>query len=325
MLIGSSSERPRALADLLGPDLCDRLDRLDLLSRRVFGGKLPGERRSKARGQSVEFDDYREYTGGDDLRHIDWNVMARLDRVMVKLFREDKDLSLHLAIDTSPSMLAGEARPGHGTHASPTKLVCSLRVAMALAYLGLVNRNRVSVSTFGGALSRLAPLRGRGGIARIADFLIEASAPVPSGGGRSGFFEAMRRLSTSGRGVLVVISDFLMDEDLRRGLNAISGGSRRGRAFEATCLQVLAPGELDPASLPELRGDVRLTDAESGQALDLTISAPVARTFERGLRDHVESIRALCAARGIGHLLVPCETDVAELMLSTLRRRGVIG
>ncbi|MCW5769707.1 MAG: DUF58 domain-containing protein, partial [Phycisphaeraceae bacterium] len=96
MLIGQDATRLETIDDLLGRELLSRLDRVDLLSRKVFGGKLPGERRSRRRGRSVEFDDFRPYVPGDDLRHIDWNVLARLERLVIKLFREDEDLALYL-------------------------------------------------------------------------------------------------------------------------------------------------------------------------------------------------------------------------------------
>src|SRR5580765_6674127 len=121
MLVGSAN-RPSTIDELLGPELLSRLDRLDVLSRKVFAGKLPGERRSRKRGTSVEFDDYRNYVAGDDLRRVDWNVFARLDKFFLKLFREEEDLALHIAIDASASMDAG----------SPSKLVFAQRLAMAL-------------------------------------------------------------------------------------------------------------------------------------------------------------------------------------------------
>ena len=138
MIAGSTQPRPRTRDELISPELSSRLDRLDVRSRKVFQGALPGERRSKRRGRSVEFDDYRTYVAGDDLRHIDWNVYARLDRLFIKLFREEEDLALHILIDCSASMDAG----------NPSKLIFAHRLAMALGYLGLASQNRVSVMSF---------------------------------------------------------------------------------------------------------------------------------------------------------------------------------
>src|ERR1700727_2434414 len=88
---------------LLDPSFMARLDQLDILSRKMLAGKMKGERRSKQRGQSVEFADYRNYVVGDDLRFIDWNIYARLDRLFLKLFLEEEDLALYVLIDGSKS------------------------------------------------------------------------------------------------------------------------------------------------------------------------------------------------------------------------------
>ena len=120
---------------LLDPGFMARLDQLDLVSRKVLLGKLKGERRSKRRGQSVEFADYRNYAVGDDLRFIDWNGYARLDRLFLKLFMEEEDLSLYILVDTSKSTDFGE----------PNKATYFKQVAAALGYIGLVNYNRVNV------------------------------------------------------------------------------------------------------------------------------------------------------------------------------------
>ena len=155
MLAGSVPDRPNKPEDLLDPALLVRLERVDIRSNKMFPGKLQGERRSKRRGQSVEFDDYRNYVPGDDLRFIDWNVYARLDRLFIKLFLEEEDLALHLILDASASMHAG----------SPSKARFAAQVALALGHIGLVNNNRVTASIFGApgqsGVLRLPDVRGR--------------------------------------------------------------------------------------------------------------------------------------------------------------------
>src|SRR5579862_572460 len=127
---------------LLSPEFMARLDQLDLVSRKLLAGKLKGERRSKRRGQSVEFADYRNYVVGDDLRHIDWNVYGRLDRLFLKLFLEEEDLHFYTLLDTSLSMEFGD----------PTKLHYGKQVAAALSFIGLVNHDRVVLDTFSSTL-----------------------------------------------------------------------------------------------------------------------------------------------------------------------------
>ncbi|MBK7404157.1 MAG: DUF58 domain-containing protein [Phycisphaerales bacterium] len=329
MLIRPERHLPRTIDELLGPGLARRLDRLDVLSRKVFAGRLPGERRSKRRGESVEFDDYRDYSPGDDLRRIDWNVFARFDRFSVKLFRAEEDLGLHLLLDCSASMLAGGGD-------EPSKIVFAHRMAMALAYIGLVNQNRVSVSVFGhsGAdpLRRLASLRGRVQTSRVARFLLESLADAEAGlgpgaveRGRGDFERAMRAfgLSRSGSGVVILLSDALIPDGLEAGLSYLVGGG----GVDATLIQTLAPTEIAPERGvgAGLVGDLRLTDAETGRGVEVTMSAGVIRRYKQRLDAHVERVQRACNSRGIGHLLVPSDSDVGDLVLSQLRRRGIVG
>lgn len=327
MLAPASTPRPKTLDDLLGPEVLARLDRLDVLSRKVFAGKLPGERRSKKRGASVEFDDFRSYIPGDDLRHIDWNVYARLDRFFIKLFREEEDLALHLVIDASASMDAG----------SPSKLVFAQKVALALAYIGLVNQDRIEISIVNAPgrrpVQQLTPLRGRRSLSRITDFLLNnvwppegADSGAASPGSLSGAFKALA-LSRRGKGVMVVLSDFLVREDLREGLNYLAGGGGRGGGgFDVYCLQVLSPGEIDPAKESGgVIGDLRLTDAESGAAAEVTVSSTLLKRYKQRLEAHTENLRRACAARGMSHTVIASDTDVASLLTGYLRRRGLLG
>lgn len=321
MLAPASTPRPRTLDDLLGADLIARLDRLDILSRKVFAGKLPGERRSRKRGASVEFDDFRNYIPGDDLRHIDWNVYARLDRFFIKLFREEEDLALHLVIDASASMDAG----------SPSKLAFAQRAALALAYIGLVNQDRVVITIINAPgrkpLQQLTPLRGRRALKRIADFILEnVWAPEGASARSSGSFTSAIKtlaLSRQGKGVLVLFSDFLFPDDIREPLNYLAGGAH---GFDVYCLHTLSPGELNPEKESGgILGDLRLTDAESGAAAEVTVSTALLKKYKQRLAAHIETIRKACAGRDISHAVMPSDTDVATLLTGYLRRRGLLG
>lgn len=334
MLAGSRTPPPETPEQLLGADLSRRLDRLDVISRKVFAGKLPGERRSKRRGQSVEFDDYRLYTPGDDLRHLDWNVFARLDRFFVKLFREEEDLALHIVIDASSSMDAGEHEASGDTPGVPSKLIYAHQVAMALGYVGLVGQNRVRVSAFGRpgeGLRRLPPLRGRRAVERLGAFLVDSVQPLPQDSEAEPpltFAEGMRRvaLDRSGKGVLVLLSDLLIRDGLERGLNDVGLVAASG-GLDAYCLQLLSPGELRPETerVRGLIGDLRLSDNETGAGAEVTVSSALLKRYDERLRAHLDRVRHLCAARSIDHMVVPTDTPVDRLVLETLRRRGVVG
>src|SRR5881227_3854555 len=155
---------------LLDPQFLAQLEQLELVSRKIFMGRMKGERRSKRKGQSVEFADYRNYVVGDDLRFLDWNLYARLDRLFLRLFMEEEDLHVYLLVDNSLSMSFG----------SPTKLHYAKQVAAALGFIGLVNLDRVVVEAFNNRLTQTMPAaRGRRSLWRLLDFLgkVEAAGP----------------------------------------------------------------------------------------------------------------------------------------------------
>src|SRR3954452_22877493 len=181
---------------LLDPAFMARLDQLDLISRKLLTGKLKGERRSKRRGQSVEFADYRNYVIGDDLRFIDWNIYGRLDRLFLKLFLEEEDLSLYVILDVSKSCDYG----------NPLKSLYIKQVAAALGYIGLVNYNRVHVSAMAdGIVAETGALRGRRRVSQMIDFVSKLQPAGPSH-----LAEACRKFALGHRqkGVCIVLSDF---------------------------------------------------------------------------------------------------------------------
>src|SRR5579859_2236900 len=214
---------------LLEPGFMARLDQLDIMSRKMLAGKMKGERRSKRRGQSVEFADYRNYVVGDDLRFIDWNIYARLDRLFLKLFLEEEDLALYVLVDVSKSC-------DYGT---PSKALYLKQVAAALAYIGLVNYNRVSVVAMAdGVVAETGAMRGRKRVSQMIDFL-QKLEPA----GASHFTESCRRFALQHRpkGVCVVLSDFFIKEGFEAGLRYVAGGK-----YDLFCVQCLAPQEIDP-------------------------------------------------------------------------------
>ena len=208
----TTSQRPTRIDELLDSDLMAKLDQVDVMSRKIFAGKLQGERRSKKRGISVEFADYRHYVHGDDLRFVDWNIYARLDKLFLKMFIEEEDLSLVLAVDSSASMNWG----------NPNKFVFCQRLAMALGYIGLANHNRVTVYGFNAEGVRpLSNLRGRRRTQELGRWLLDLEV-----GGASAFSDAMRSvaLARQGKGVMVILSDFMFKEGYEKGLRYLSGG-----------------------------------------------------------------------------------------------------
>lgn len=299
--------RPQKVDELLDATLMARIGTLDLVSRKIFAGKLQGERRSKRRGQSVEFADFRPYVHGDDLRFVDWNIFGRLDRLFLKIFLEEEDLSLLIAVDTSASMDWG----------NPSKFLFAQRLAMALGYIGLVNHNRVSLAAFGGntGLQRLSNLRGRRRTSEMGRWLLDLQP-----GGAGTFEESMKTLALArqGRGVMLVISDFLLKDGYEKGLRYVTG-----RGYDVWCVQTLAPQETDPAA-HGLAGDFRLVDAEDKDEAEVTASPGLIEQYRANLGAWCAQMRDFCIRRSIMHLVVETSTPVDTLVLEYLRKRGLL-
>lgn len=306
MLRTPNITRPKGLEDLLEPSLIARLSQLDVSSRKIFAGKLKGERRSKKRGESVEFADHRPYVSGDDIRHIDWNLFARLDQLFLKLFLEEEDLSLHIVIDCSASSDCGE----------PNKFLFMQRLAAALGYIGLVNLNRVGLSAIGqgesGLVSTIRDMRGRRRLQDLVRYLCTLE-PV----GSAAFTEGAKRIALTrrGKGVMIVLSDFFHKEGYETALRLLVG-----HGYDLFAIQVLSPQELEPP----ITGDLRLKDVEDGDLAEVTISAPLLKRYKALLTTYCNRLHEFCAQRDIVHMTVKSDMAIDTLVMDYLRRRGLL-
>lgn len=289
---------------LIDPGFMARLDQLDILSRKILAGKLKGERRSKRRGQSVEFADYRNYVIGDDLRFIDWNIYARLDRLFLKLFLEEEDLALHVLIDTSES----------ANYGTPNKSHYMKQVAAALGYIGLVNYNRVTINAIcDGVASTTGALRGRSRVPQMLDFVGKLKASGPGN-----LAHACRHfaLANRTRGVCVVLSDFFDKNGFDAGLRFVAGGR-----YDLFAIQVLCPQEIDP----DLQGDLKLVDVEDADIAEVSITQPLLKKYKNNLNAYCLSLKDYITRRGGTYLFTSTAVGFDTLILNYLRQRGLLG
>lgn len=294
---------PEQDRQLLSPDFMARLEQLEVVSRKIHASRMKGERKSKRKGESAEFADYRNYVIGDDLRHIDWNIYARLDKLFLKLFLEEEELNVSILLDISGSMDSGE----------PDKAVYAKRVAAALGYIGLSNYNRVNLYAYHeGIASRLAGLRGRRNVAQMVSFLEEL--PV---GGKSHLAAAAKAFAMrhTSKGVCMVISDLLDKAGFESALRYLLG-----RQLDVCVLQVLSPQETNP----ELTGDLKLVDCEDEDVAEVTISRPLLDRYKVNLQAYCEHVREYCNQRGIAYFLSITNSPFETLILSYLRLRGLL-
>lgn len=307
MAVRSPSHEPDQLLDA---PLAALLERLDLLSRKILSGKLGGDRpgRRSAPPAALLPIDYRDYSPGDDERFIDWNVYARLDRLVIKLFAQEEDVFLHLLLDVSASCDYGH----------PNKALYLRRAAAALAYVGLVNRHHVGIHAFAdGVVAATAPgLHGRGRTAAMMRFLAGLR-----GGGPSRFAQACRQFARAPRhrGLCVVLSDFLFAEPVETGLDIL-----RAAGHELFCVQALSPQELSPrADAGDL--EVELVDAEAGEARAITLTAAAIAEYRDNLQTNREIVRQAVQRRDGTYVLVSTDLPVERLVLDHLRRQGMLG
>lgn len=289
----------RKLTELLDPKFMARLDSLDVLSRKILQGKLQGERRSKQRGQSVEFADHRPYVAGDDLRFVDWNVYGRLDQLFLKLFLEEQDLTVHILADTSTSMNTGD----------PSKGLFAKRLAAALGYISLVNNNRLTVSLFADGLrTQLANVRGRNYLSQMAELLLTTECD-----GFSDFEKACRDVAASriGTGVTIVVSDFLFKQGYESALRRLIGAR-----YDLYLIHVLSPQEI----APELAGDLKLLDIEDADAAEITVSSALLKYYKKNLAAYCDELREFCTRRGAVYVRANSADSTESLVLNYLRR-----
>jgi uncharacterized protein (DUF58 family) len=288
---------------LVTTDFLRKLERLELVCRKVFLGRLKGERRSKRRGQSVEFADYRNYVVGDDLRFLDWNIYGRLEKLFIKLFLEEEDLRFHILLDGSASMAFGE----------PSKFCFATRVAAALGFVGLISQDCVFVHVLREEVSASSPpLRGRRSLWTLLEFLEGLAAEGPSHLNR-----ALHRFAMAHRtpGVVVLISDFLDKHGYTEGLRYLVT-----RNVDLHVVHVLADDELDPP----FHGDLRLVDSEDQASVDLTVNDALLQHYRQRLDAFCHHLRRWCLAHQVTYLLTPSSRPFEEIVLDHFQRAGLL-
>jgi uncharacterized protein (DUF58 family) len=294
---------PVAQSNLLPPDLMAQLERLELVTRKVFRGRMKGERRSKRKGQSVEFADFRSYVPGDDLRSLDWNLYARLDKLIVKLFLEEEDLHFFTLIDASLSMEFGD----------PTKLHYAKQLAAALGFVGLIRTDRVRIETIGQPVHLRAPiLRGRKSVWRMLEFLdgIEPGETTSLAAGIKNFC-----VRNPGKGIVVLITDLMDKLGYEPALRYLVG-----QRMDVYVIHVLSQEELDP----DVKGDLKLVDCEDQDIAEISVSAPLLARYKATLNAFVSGAQEFCSRRGMNYLLANNQTPVKDLIGNYLRRRGLV-
>lgn len=283
---------------LLDPAILARLERLQLGTRRRLAGSIGGEHRSPHRGSTLEFADFRPYQPGDDFRRIDQLALARLDRLLIRLYEAEDDVTVRMLVDTSASMADDVLRQG-------------LRAAAAIGFTALTHRDRVSVHTF--PLDRPAPtFHGRGAAPSLFAHL-ESLQAQGSGDFASAVADLLARPGPAG--LTVLVSD-LLTPDWERGISRLPA-----RGADLVVVHVLAAETLTPP----LSGDLELVDVETGQSVAVSMSPATSRAYEALARSWAEDVARRCRSAGAAYVRVLDTDDLEALLVRAWRDAGVLG
>jgi uncharacterized protein (DUF58 family) len=283
----------RAQFKYLDPEAIRRLASFEFAPKTVVEGYFAGRHRSRSRGSSTEFRDYRAYAPGDDLRAVDWRVLARTDRAYLRTYDQETDLSCHIVLDGSASM---------GFGAGLSKLEYASFFAAALSYLVIKRQDRVSLTVFDEAIRHFLPPGGTRLHLHNILHALEGCAP----GSRTSVAASLRRAFPlmPQRGALVVVSDFY--DEPGTVFEALSPYLHRG--FRVYLFHVLAAEELDIGD----RGLLAYLDMETGERV-LAHAAALRRAYGEAVQSHIQGMRELAVRRGVSYTVARTDTHYFTL------------
>jgi uncharacterized protein (DUF58 family) len=277
-------------------DFLRKLEYLRVVSKRSFAGQNRADRLTPKRGTGLEFADHRPYAAGDDFRHIDWKAYKRLNRLLLRLFDEERDLPIYLMLDVSRSM------------AEPAKFDLARRIAAALCYIGLVHLDRLTILPFGRGLGHeSSPGRGKGRIFRVFEMLerLEAEGPTDLRESLKAFASRPRQM-----GLAVIISDFLDPGGFEAGLKIV-----RTLGHDVFVVHVASERDRDPGAF----GEVRFVDVETGEPREFEVTPRLAAAYVAAWEAHALELQHFCGRYSIGYVRADAERPFEEIILKAFR------
>lgn len=286
----------------LRPEVTSRIRRLELTARRVVEGFLSGMHRSPYFGQSIEFVQHRQYTNGDEIRHIDWKVYARQDRLHVKQYEEETNLRLSLVVDCSASMAYGDG--------DSNKFDYSASIAASLGYLALRQKDAVGLYTFDTSVrDSVAPKSNQQQLSRILSMLDSVGAD-----GRTDLPQVARQITQTipKRGVVIIVSDLLGVDNLMEGLRVL-----RKRGHDVILFHVLHDDEMDF----EFNGATRFEGLESDDFLNCNPRS-LRDGYMEALNDFLHQTKKACGRLAIDYVGVRTSDPLDAVLAKFLARRN---
>ena len=294
------------LPDEFTPGFLARLEKLRIRTRQRYAGLGRGMHLSPKRGSSLEFNDYRHYSPGDDFRYIDWGLYGRSDKLYIKLFQEEEDLLTYIFVDASASM---------GFPAGDRKFESAMLTALALAYVALASGDRVMLRVLGGKGAKVNPsfVNGRHRIVELARRLANLK---PDGQFDFAASLAAELHSIRRAGKVFIVSDFLMlFNSVTRGLGMFTAAS-----MDLTAVQILGGRELNGQGLD---GDVEVIDSESGERLRVSIGERERTQYRETMLRLTREIKSFCLKRGLHYSLYTTDHDFQQFFVRAVRDLGL--
>ena len=285
----------RTLEEILTKEYLARLQQLGTRLRARLGTDgYSGARRSTVKGTSLEFSDFREYLPGDDLRRADWNSYARFDKLYVKQYFEEKQAAFHLFLDCSRSMEAGE------------KFLQAKALAASVGYLAMSGGDQARFFAFREGLAAK-----ESGLSQQSRFLqaVRFLQPLTAEGGTD-LLRAVREAGTLQKGVSVLFSDFMVEKGLEEAVKLL-----QEKKQDVILVQVLSREELSPAA----QGPFRLTDSETGQAIDVELTAGVLAAYQKALAQQENGWQEFCRRRNARFLRVAEDAPLLESVYDIMK------
>lgn len=315
------------LQNLFDPSFLKRLESLRIECRKIYNGNKKGHYEAvNKKGTSVEFADYQEYSPGDDFRYVDWNLYSRLDKLLVKTFKEELELTVHILLDSSKSMVYPP---------EDKKFEYARKIAVAFSYIGLSDQNVVGLATFlnesdkdrklveqqhgvnnpSGPFVRTPFFRKRSNIFDVSKFLDSVSP-----GGQMDFFGFLKKYAFKNRnkgGTVLIISDFMIEPDVyKRGLNLL-----KFRNYDIKVIQILGSRELNPFEGIK-RG--RLVDVETNEQRIVNGTAAVQKRYNDVINSHINALKQFCRSRNIVYSLARTDIRFEDYILKELPKLGFV-
>ncbi|MEM4246991.1 MAG: DUF58 domain-containing protein [Candidatus Woesearchaeota archaeon] len=273
-----------------------KLDRMSLIINKRLTSNYVGERRSIATGRGLIFKDHAIYAPGDDFRAIDWKVLARLDKLFIKRYEEERNLTVHVIVDYSGSMAFG---------GRTKKYEYADMLGLGFCYMAMKHNEKFVVSTFADRLEVFKPKRGRSNLMRVLDYL-NAKKPKGLSKFESSLAAYKKRINT--RSYVVILSDFLYDTE------EIKNAIKRYKDHHVVLIQVLDKTETDL----DIEGDFKLVDAETEDTLRTFISPYARKNYLEQLADHQAKIKKACDEIGAKFFVFSTEYPIFDAFYEVL-------